>query len=478
MPEASRQDAKVISTFREAPPAAKAILIGMLINRLGTFLNIFLVLFMTHRGFTAVQAGVALGVYGFGGVAGILVGTALADWLGARRATVLSMGGGAVLMIGILYLHNFWALLVDVAVVGMISLLYRPASASLLSELTPKNRQVMIFAVYRLCTNLGTTLSPLVGALLILISYNLLFWGDAITSMGYAVIALLLLPRRADQQGGATARRRRISDLGVVLSDRRYALFLIALFINSAVYIQYVSSLPLAMAAAHEATAWYAFVLSLNSGVVITCELLVTKVTQRWPARVVALIGFLLLGIGQALYSVPAGLVVFVGGTLIWTLAEITAGPTMSAYPANAGPERLRSQYLGASQSVFALGFAVGPIAGVLGWHLLGRQVWLWCGVAALVGLVAAWRGMQTAEHEDGAGLDTVPDAMSEAVLDDAALPDSAVQPDATGVPETAKSRFRLSRLRTPPAGAARRRACQAVNGAAIDRRPPECRKR
>ena len=34
----------------------------------------------------------------------------------------------------------------------------------------------MIFAVYRLCTNLGTTLSPLVGALLILVSYNLLFW--------------------------------------------------------------------------------------------------------------------------------------------------------------------------------------------------------------------------------------------------------------------------------------------------------------
>src|SRR5580700_4550595 len=420
------QDAKVFSTFREAPPAAKAILIGMLINRLGTFLNIFLVLYMTHRGFTTVQAGVALGVYGFGGVVGVLVGTALADWLGARRATVLSMSG----------------------------LIYRPASASLLSELTPKHRQVMIFAVYRLCTNLGTTLSPLFGALLILVSYNLLFWGDAITSMGYAVIALLLLPKRIDDQGEAAVRRRRMSGLGVVLADRRYLLFLTALFINSAVYIQYVSALPLAMAAAHEATAWYAFVLSLNSAVVITCELLMTKVTQRWPARVVALVGFVLLGVGQALYSVPAGLVVFIGGTLVWTLAEITAGPTMSAYPANAGPERLRSQYLGASQSMFALGFAVGPIVGVLGWHLLGRQAWLWCGVAALVGLVAAWRGMQPAEREDGAGLDAVPDALSEAVLDDAALPDSAVQPDAAGLLETAKPRFRLSRLRTPPSAA------------------------
>jgi hypothetical protein len=122
-------------------------------------------------------------------------------------------------------------------------------------------------------------------------------------------------------------------------------------------------------------------VLSLNSAVVITCELLMTKVTQRWPARVVALVGFVLLGVGQALYSVPAGLVVFIGGTLVWTLAEITAGPTMSAYPANAGPERLRSQYLGASQSVFAL---------------LGRPDSRRAGLASgrPAGVVVVWRGV------------------------------------------------------------------------------------
>jgi predicted MFS family arabinose efflux permease len=258
-----------------------------------------------------------------------------------------------------------------------------------------------------------------------------------------------------------------MSGLGVVLADRRYLLFLTALFINSAVYIQYVSALPLAMAAAHEATAWYAFVLSLNSLVVITCELLMTKVTQRWPARVVALVGFVLLGVGQALYSVPAGLIVFIGGTLVWTLAEITAGPTMSAYPANAGPERLRSQYLGASQSVFALGFSVGPIVGVLGWHLVGRQVWWWCAVASLVGLAAAWRGMRPAERVEGdAGPDAVavPDAVSDVVLEtepDALLdagsdvvPPAAADVDPDAAPQTARTRFRLSRLRPPPSAA------------------------
>ena len=45
---------------------------------------------------------------------------------------------------------------------------------------------------------------------------------------------------------------------------------------------------------------------------------------------------------------------------------------------------------------------AACPIIGVLGWHLLGRQVWWWCGVAALIGLVAAWYGMRPARDELG----------------------------------------------------------------------------
>jgi MFS family permease len=406
--EPAAQDAGILITFRESPPAVKAILVGMLVNRLGTFLTVYLVLFLTHRGFTEVQAGTALGAFGFGGVVGILVGTVLADWLGARRGTVLSMAGMAVLDIAILYVRNYPALLIIVTLIGMIGLVYRPASAALLSELTPEHRQVMIFALYRLCINVGTTVAPLFGSALILVSYNLLFWGEAVTSMGYAVIALIALPRRdalARSRDASRAGWRKFAGLGVALSDRRYGLFLAALLINATVYIQYASVLPLAMRADHLATVWYAVVVSLNSAIVITCELLMTKLTQRWPARVVALIGFTLLGAGQAMYSIPAGLVIFIGGTLVWTLAEITAGPTMSAYPANAGPPRLKSQYLGASQAVFSLGFAIGPVIGVLVWHLVGRAVWWYCALACLVGLAAAWRGMRPAAHAQDAEL-------------------------------------------------------------------------
>ena len=36
-----------------------------------------------------------------------------------------------------------------VALAGAVGQFYRPASAALLTELTPKHRQVMIFAIYR-----------------------------------------------------------------------------------------------------------------------------------------------------------------------------------------------------------------------------------------------------------------------------------------------------------------------------------------
>ena len=57
--------------------------------------QIFLVLFMTDRGYSSSQAGLALGLYGAGAVVGTFVGGWLSDRLSARSATVISMVGSA-----------------------------------------------------------------------------------------------------------------------------------------------------------------------------------------------------------------------------------------------------------------------------------------------------------------------------------------------------------------------------------------------
>ncbi|MFI5731533.1 MFS transporter [Kribbella sp. NPDC051587] len=389
-------------TIKEAPAPVKALLVGVFVNKLGWFLQVFLVLFLTtSKGFTPVQAGTALGVYGGGSVIGLIIGGSLTDKIGPRAAVMISMFGMAGFVLAIAYVPNYATVIIVVALAGAVGQFYRPASAALLTELTPQNRQVMTFAIYRLAMNLGTTAAPLIGAALVAISWNLLFIGEAIAALAYALVAIVALPGRKRVAPAESAEPEPKGSYLAVLRDHKYVLFLVCMFINAAIYMQYLAVLPLHMKADGFSTWWYSAMVALNGFIVITCELLVTKVVQNKPARTVAMLGFVLLGGGLAFYALPGGLAIFVIGTLLWTLAEIVGGPTMFAYPGMAAPKPLLGRYVGGAHAMFGLGSALGPFLGVWVWNSAGTQVWLWCGALGAVGLVLAYFGMAPARVDE-----------------------------------------------------------------------------
>ncbi|TCC66148.1 MFS transporter [Kribbella pittospori] len=400
---ATDESTGIWETIRDAPVPVKALLVGVFVNKLGWFLQVFLVLFLTtSKGFTPVQAGTALGVYGGGSVIGLIIGGSLSDRVGPRAAVMISMFGMAGFVLAIAYVPSYAAVVVVVALAGAVGQFYRPASAALLTELTPKNRQVMIFAVYRLAMNLGTTAAPLIGAALVAVSWNLLFIGEAVAALAYAAVAIVALPKRSAAPVEVTSEDQPSAGGYVaVLRDYKYMLFLLCMFINAAIYMQYLAVLPLHMKADGLSTWWYSAIVALNGFVVITCELLVTKVVQNRPARVVAMTGFVLLGGGLAFYALPGGLAIFVIGTLLWTLAEIIGGPTMFAYPGMAAPKPLLGRYVGSAHAMFGLGSALGPFLGVWIWNTSGTQVWVLCGLAGGIGVVLAYFGMTPTTAEE-----------------------------------------------------------------------------
>lgn len=387
----------VRQTFGESPLAAKTVLAGVLINRLGGFLNIFLVLFMASRDYSTAQAAIALSAYGAGAIAGVLAGGALANWLGARNATVISMAASSVLTVALLYLPSYWLLIATIVVIGAASQLHRPASATLLSALTPQDRQVMIFAMYRFCLNLGATAAPLVGFALYNLDrqqYGLLFWAEGLVALAYAALAFVALPARVPRDRSRSQHEDAPSGgYLAVLRDRRYRLYLVATFFHAAVYVQYLSTLPLDITAAGIGIVWYTVAVSLNGLMVIVFELPLTKVTQRWPLRVTIGLAFALLAAGVAFYGLPPAPAVIIAATLIWSLGEVLGAPAVFAYPAVVAQDHLRGHYIGSFQFMFALGSAIGPMVG--GWLFvrLGHQVWpvLACGsvIATACGLAA-----------------------------------------------------------------------------------------
>lgn len=406
--ETARDESGILVTWRESPAAVKALLVGTLVIRIGEFVQIFMVLYLIHRGFTANQAGLALGVYGIGALVGMLFAGWLSDRIGPSATICYSLIGAGILIPTVIYLDSYTAILIVLAVSAAFSQAYRPASTSLLSRLTPRHRQVMIFAMCRLAINVAASVGPLIGALLVTVSYDLLFWGEALAGFGLAAIVALnwqkALPSATPQQdragdeepdGVPTGREKAVGYLAV-LTDRRYLLFLFAMFLASIIYIQYLSTLPLSLQANGLGVTFYGILLGLNGAIVIALELFVAKFVQRWEPRTAVLLGVALTAVGMAFYGVPWGIIGFVVATLLWTVGEIIGYPTLFfAYPAQAGPREAQGRYLGASNALYGLGCAIGPVIGVAVWSSVGDTAWVWCGVIGALAVVAAWFGVR-----------------------------------------------------------------------------------
>lgn len=379
----------ILATIRQMPRHAKALLAGVLISKLAGFLQIFLVLFLTHQGFSRSQAGLALGLYGAGAVVGTFTGGWLSDRLSARTATMISMFGSAALTVSIIYVKFYPLLALVVLMTGMVAQLYRPAAQSLITELTPKAQLVMVTAVYMLCFNLGAVAAPLIGIALASVSYDLLFWAEGLAVLAFGMIAINVLPRRAKAVAKPKAPAGAASGYLAVLGDWRYVTFLGAFLLMAMVYCQYTATLPLAIVRSGMSMWWYGAIITLNGIIAATCQMTTTKFVQKWPLLLTQVGGFGLLALGYGVYAIAMVPVLLILGTMIWTLSELIGVPTIWAYPGMIAPAHLRGRYFGALQSVYGLGATLGPILGIILFDRVGQQVWLWAaGVGALATVV------------------------------------------------------------------------------------------
>jgi MFS family permease len=395
----------VFATIRQTTPQVRALLAGVFVSRLAGFLQIFLVLFLTNRGFSSGEAALALTLYGAGSVLGTTVGGYLSDRLSARTATLISMGGSAVLIISIIYIKTYALLLVAVFLVSSVGLFFRPAAQTMLTELTPSGSLVMVTALYRLCLNLGTSAAPLIGVALVSVSYNLLFWAEGLAALVYGLIAMNFLPKKDKQAGpaidpagsadpaGPAAAAKPSSGYLALAADWRYMFYLASVLFITLAYVQYTATLPLAIVHAKLSLWWYSAVVTMNAVVVASCEVLVTKYVQTWPLRLTALLGFGLTAIGYGLYGIAIVPVVLIFGTLLWTMSEMVGAPTTFAYPGLVAPAELRGRYFGAMQSTFGLAAALGPVIGVTLWNHLGQGVWLCACGSGVAATICAWVG-------------------------------------------------------------------------------------
>lgn len=376
------------SSLREAirltPPAVWALYAGTFLNRFGTFVVVYIVLYVTGKGYSAPQAGLAASAFGVGAFLASPVGGLLADRFGRRNSIALSMFASAATMLGLSQADSLWLIVAVSVVAGFAMDLYRPASSALLADLIPPERRVVGFGLYRFAINLGWAAGPAVAGFLAGRGFFLLFVGDAATSIAFGLIALLLLPHgvrseRAEERRGEATR--------AMIADRRFLLLLSSLLATALVYAQAITTFALHVRDQGLSPAVYGALLSLNGLVIVFLELPITSITRRFPPHRVIALGAFLVGAGFALNTIAHAASLLAAGVVVWTFGEMVGAPVGSAYVADLAPERLRGRYQAASGMTWGIAAVLAPIIG--GTLYASSPVALWS-LAGALGMISA----------------------------------------------------------------------------------------
>lgn len=345
------------------PRSLWVLCIGTFFNRIGGFVSAFLILYMTTKGYTATQAGMAASAYGIGSISAAALGGYFADRMGRRNTIMLSMFASAATMLVLSQATVLWLVIVLVTLAGLATELYRPASSALIADLVPSEQRVGAFALYRLAINLGVTAGSVVAGILASHSFILLFIGDALTSVIFGLLILFALP--ADVRKRAEPSSRQSNFFQAVLPDRGFLLLLVAGIAVAFVYLQHLSTMALQVQALGLSNAVYGLLLSVNALAVVFLELPISAITRRFPRPAVIAFGFLLIGLGFGLFAFAPTIPLLALAVIVWTLGEIVQGPVTTAYVADLSPAHLRGSY----QGVWGMTWSIGLILAPLAWH-------------------------------------------------------------------------------------------------------------
>jgi MFS family permease len=362
-----------------------AMLAGTFITRFGSFVVPLLFVYLTQRrGLDLVNAGRVASLYGLGALGGSMAGGVLADRIG-RRATMLGAlvsGAASMLLLGVS--TEIWQLALASLALGLTGDAFRPASQALIADIVPPEHRMKAFGIQYWAINLGFTFAALIGGYMASRNFDVLFFGDAATTLVLAAIVFRWVP----ESHGAEARAQRTEgSLLTPFFDRVYLPFLVLNFLVALVFFQHLTGLPEDMHQKGLSTEAFGVAIAFNGVLIVLLQPAVSTRAKHVSRATLLAVAAALTGLGFGLTAFATTLPWYVVTVAVWTMAEILFAPVNASIVADLSPKHLRGRYQGAFTITWSLAFMVSPLVGP--WLMgFGMNV-LW-GACAAVGLGTA----------------------------------------------------------------------------------------
>jgi len=272
------------------------------------------------------------------------------------------------------------------------------ADQAMVADLVAPERHEAAYASVRVASNLGVTIGPPIGGLLLVGgNWHHLWLGTLVLAAAGFLIAHRYIPR-----GGAYAPEGppQRGSFAVIVRDTPFLLFMLSSIFATMTYVATETLLPISVTTTHHlAPAAWGFLMILNPLFVTVFQLRLTRRVARVPAS-------LKLGLAMPMMGVPFLLLNWHGSApviavviMIFVLGEMLWVPTSQAVVAALAPADIRGAYMGVFGGTWSVGWAATPFLGLQVRHAYGDATMWMC--VAVVGVLAGITGLVAARGHD-----------------------------------------------------------------------------
>jgi MFS family permease len=372
------------SSFSGLPRDAWLLSLVVLINRSGTMVLFFMTLYVTKElGFSVLEAGRLISIYGVGSLVGALLGGWLTDKIGTNKVQGFSLllSGIGFILLG--YVESIAGISIFLFVLATFNESFRPANSTAIAAVCKPELRTRAFGLNRLAINLGVTIGPSIGGILATISYAYLFWVDGLTCIIAAIFLWLVLSEPASDDLSESFNKKSSAS---PWKDVPFLITLFFLLMIGLIFVQLFNTWPLYLRdLAGLIESQIGLLMGLNAFLVVLIEMpVIKKIETQNHLRIMA-IGSLLLFGGFAILPLSAAFIFIAFSVVVWTLGEILVFPLVASFIANRATDQNRGQYMGMFTFSFALSLVIAPVLGTYIYERFGPDnLWYFFGVVGV----------------------------------------------------------------------------------------------
>lgn len=381
-----------IDSYKGLSPAAWLLALVMLINRAGSMVIPFLGIYMSSElHFSKTQIGLVLGCYGLGSVCGSWLGGWLTDRFGNFLVQSLSLLIVIPLFLLLPYFRTFESLAIIIFVLTMVADTFRPANSVSVARYAKPENITRAYSLNRMAVNLGFSVGPALAGFLAAISYNWIFYGNAIAA---AIALLVFIYFFRNRKGNKNIERGSIKKEGVssvkeknAYKDGYFIIFNIFCCLFSMAFFQLFSTLPLFYKDVYKLESNdIGLILGFSGFVIVLFEMVLVHVVEhRFTVRRIMFLGTAVTAVSYYMLNLDFGIIWLYMAMFMLSTGEMLTLPFSATISIKRAGVSNQGAYMGFNSLAFAAANIFSPYLGTyLAEHFGYNTLWMTTGTVLL----------------------------------------------------------------------------------------------